>query len=55
MTEETRMVVVEHDVRWASNMLNEVMANHGRILTKEQREALKTAQAGFAEFRANSR
>jgi hypothetical protein len=43
MTLESRLTIVEHAIRWSSNILNEVVGNHGRFIPVEAREHLKQA------------
>jgi hypothetical protein len=43
MTLDTRLAIVGHAIRWAGNILNEVVGNHGSILPADTREHLKTA------------
>jgi hypothetical protein len=40
---ETREEIVNHAVRWANNMLSEVLHNHGSILRPESRGFLRKA------------
>ena len=50
ITTETRLEVVENGVRWAGNILADVDQNHARVLSEEQRDALKRAQAALTDF-----
>lgn len=42
--------VVTCAARWASNIIVEVVNNHGRYISPEQREALKDASAALGRF-----
>jgi hypothetical protein len=41
MTDETRIEIVSHAIRWAANMLGEVASNHGSILPPDVRDNLQ--------------
>lgn len=43
-------LVASNAVRWAGNILAEVLTNHGRFLTDAERAGLKKALDGLAEF-----
>lgn len=47
-----RMAMVDVAVRWSSNILIEVVGNHGRVMSNDQRSALKRAVAALAEYRS---
>lgn len=47
---EARREIVAHAVRWGSNMIVEAIGNHGKVLTKEQRECLEEATAALAMY-----
>jgi hypothetical protein len=51
LADEARRYVVENAVRWAMNMLVDVLANHSRALAEPQREALKRAVSALADYR----
>jgi hypothetical protein len=40
---ETRQEIVLHGVRWANNILVEILANHAAAVSKEGRQALADA------------
>jgi len=42
--------VVASAVRWTNNIICEVVNNHGRYLTEEQRDALKQASSALSRF-----
>lgn len=46
---ETRKAIVEHAVRWAANILNEVLSNHGHVLPADARECLKQASHALSK------
>jgi hypothetical protein len=50
MTPEARVAVIRAAVRWSTNMLVEVMGNHGGHLTDSQRDAVKRALEALSEF-----
>jgi len=50
MTENERIAIVDHAVRWASNILVEVQGNHGRSLSHRRSRLLHEATAALAEF-----
>lgn len=50
ITTETRLEVVENGVRWAGNILADVVQNRAKVLSDEQRDALKRAQAALTDF-----
>lgn len=52
LTDQTRKEIVAHAVRWGRNMLVEVVGNHAKILTPEQRDCLKEATAALGRFEA---
>lgn len=43
MSHEVRVAIVEHAIRWATNILVEVLHNHGRALPQEVRIPLHDA------------
>jgi hypothetical protein len=45
-----RYAIIEHAVRWTSNILVEVLGNHGKILNDAKRNALKRATDALADF-----
>ncbi len=49
MDKEIRRQIVFHAVRWAGNILTEVLSNHGEYLQQETRLNLKDAIASLAE------
>jgi hypothetical protein len=49
MKQETREELVLHAVRWANNMLVEVLNNHGTKLPAQARLRLRDAVASLAE------
>ena len=50
MDAETRKEIVLHAVRWATNMLVEVLSNHGAYLYESDRVALKQATLSLCEI-----
>lgn len=50
MTNETKQAIVSNAVRWASNMLVEVLGNYHQILSKEQHDALKRSVSALQDF-----
>jgi hypothetical protein len=49
MDSATRYAVLSHGLRWASNILVELMGNHGRWLGARSRHHLKNAISELAE------
>lgn len=45
-----RREIVAHAVRWANNMLVEVIHNHGGVLSMDERNALADATRALNEF-----
>jgi hypothetical protein len=43
MTHETRLEIVLHGIRWANNIITEVLSNHAHTLPRPARDALLTA------------
>ena len=43
VTRQTRIAIVEHAIRWSSNILTEVTSNHLGILSPATREHLASA------------
>ncbi len=50
MTNETRIAIVDHGVRWANNIVAEVLAGHGNILSQRKRDLLRTIVRDFGNF-----
>ena len=50
MKPEARRAVVEHAVRWALNMVAEVLLNHGSHMSERQRGPLKRASQCLQSF-----
>jgi hypothetical protein len=50
-----RITIVEHAVRWSKNILTEVLHNHGKALTKERAQHLRTAIACLSTFESAKR
>ena len=49
MDQETREEIVLHALRWTSNILVEVLSNHGNNLPPKSRSRLRDAVASLAE------
>jgi hypothetical protein len=49
MTDETRIEIVLHAIRWAANMLGEVASNHGSILPLDVRDNIQDGLRGLWE------
>jgi hypothetical protein len=45
-----RKAVIDNAVRWCNNILVEVMGNHGRVLSDEQRDCIRTATQALGDF-----
>lgn len=43
ITYRERQIIAEHAIRWARNILTEVLSNHGRFLSEHQRDTLRAA------------
>lgn len=43
MNTSTRITIVDHAIRWTSNILVEVLGNHGKAIPPSARDALRTA------------
>jgi len=43
MDRTTRLEIVQHGLRWANNIICEVLSNHGSMLPREAREAVMEA------------
>jgi len=51
VTQAERVAVVRAAVRWAKNMLVEVLGNHSKHLSPGEREPIKRAIEALGEFR----
>jgi len=47
----TRLEIVSHAVRWASNMLAEVLSNHGKVLNDADCESVRLALLNLGDYR----
>ena len=45
-----RLAIITHAVRWSNNILVEVLSNHGRVLSDEQRDCIRTATRALGDF-----
>jgi len=50
MSPETRIEIVIHGVRWATNIMTELISNHSRIMPPKARDALSTAISALNEM-----
>lgn len=50
MLRESRLAVIDHAARWASNMLSEVQHNHGAMLGPTKKMALKAAITALGDY-----
>jgi hypothetical protein len=50
MTVETRLAIVDHGVRWANNIVAELLNSHGAILSQKKRDSLREIVIKLGNF-----
>lgn len=55
MNIESRREIVTHALRWAMNMVTEVVSNHGRVFPPEVRDAFRNLTVAMGEAERLSR
>ncbi len=55
MDTETRTEIIEHALRWATNMVVEVASNHSHVLPEDARRSLRDASRALQQACADIR